>query len=87
MVERSVKFNFEEEGLTEGALLKGEWDILEDNKQSSPHLYPKATVEEITDVEAPNAPHNHPGDNVDTLEIIAKPNAWEKCVRKPSSYI
>jgi len=62
-------------------------DILEDNKQSSSHSYPKATIEEITDVEALNAPHNHPGDNVDTLEIIAEPNTWEKHVRKPSSYI
>jgi len=86
-VERSVKFNFEEEELTEGALFEGEWDILEDNKQSSSHSYPKATVEEITDAEAPNTPHNHPGDNADTLEIVAKPNAWEKRVRKPSSYI
>jgi len=80
MVERSVKFNFEEEGLMEGALCEGEWDILEDNKQSSSCSYPKATIEEITDAEAPNVPHNHPGDNTDTLEIVAKPNAWEKHV-------
>ena len=37
MVEQSVKFNFKEEELTEGAPLKGEWDILEDDEQSSFH--------------------------------------------------
>ena len=57
----------------EGAPLEGEWDILEDDKQSSSHSYPKATVEEITDVDAPNAPHNHPGDGMDTLDRSLTP--------------
>ena len=71
----------------EGAPLEGEWDILKDDEQSSSHSYPKATVEEITDVDALNMPHNHPGDNADTLEITPEPNTQEKRVRKPSSYV
>jgi hypothetical protein len=85
-VERSVKFNFEEE-LTEGVPLEGEWDVAEeDDEQSSSRSYPKATVEEIPDDDAP-IPHDHLGNDVDIPEIVAEPEGQMRHVRVPSSYI
>lgn len=80
-VERSVKFNVEEE-LTEGVPLEGEWDVEgDDNNQSPSRSYPKASIEEIPDPDAPSAPHN------EAPEVTAEPEIQEKRVRKPSSYV
>jgi hypothetical protein len=80
-VERSVRFNFEEE-LTEGVPLEGEWDVEEDASNQSPsRSYPKASIEEIPDPDAPSVPLN------EAPEVTAESEIQEKRVRKPSSYV